>query len=421
MRLLDRTFLIVFIGASLVLTGAAVIQYYTLRQKIEQRVDKRLLKEKQLIGEQLEDIKIRPGFSYQTARSSVEVIENEIDQGCVDSLFYGKLTDVDGEVISYRILQTCIQIDQDQFRIQIKKEVEETNTFISNLFWTSVLTLVGVLILFLLLKFLVLKNVWNPFFQSLEKLKDHDLQRNMVRFDTNVNIREFRELNIELSRLADRIYTEYQDQKGFVENANHELMTPIAVISNKLELLVQSNRLGQEEILLVNDIMVKLNKLSRINRALVLISKIDHHQFPESENVNLLENIDEALNMMEDQIRSKQIKVRKQIVGTFHAEINPDLADILALNLIKNAVTHNLEQGFIEIDVQNNSLVIRNSGEPMTARPSDMFRRFVRNTTREESTGLGMSIMQKICQTSGLHIDYQVNDSTHHITITRSR
>lgn len=418
MKLLDRTLLMLFLAAFAVVGGASVIQYYSIKGKIESRVDKRLLKEKMLIGQQLEDLNIRTGFSYNTTRSSVEVIDSEEPDNCTDSLFNGTLTDIDGEVISYRILQTCILLENDYFRVQIKKEVEETETFISSLFTSYLIILISVFMVFLAMKFIVLKNIWSPFFTSLSKLKNSDLQRTRTEFDTSVTIREFKDLNLELNEVANRIYLEYQDQTGFVENANHELMTPIAVISNKLELLIQSPKLGEEEVLLVNDILMKLNKISRINKALVLLSKIDHDHFHETEKVGFSEYLDEALNMFEDQIAAKGIKIRKKIEADFKHYINPDLATILTMNVVKNAVMHNKEGGFIDLFITSNSMRIVNQGEPISGDASDMFQRFIKGTDREESTGLGLSIMQKICTSGNLSIEYTVNADQHTVLIS---
>ena len=125
MRLLDRTLITLLLSALLVTGLSSVVQYYWVKTKIENRVDKKLLREKKLIKEQLKDINPKEGFSYNTERASVRfLIKNNVMFN--DSLFYDNTVDEDGEKTNYRILQTRVNIAGQYFKVEIRKEVEET-------------------------------------------------------------------------------------------------------------------------------------------------------------------------------------------------------------------------------------------------------------------------------------------------------
>jgi signal transduction histidine kinase len=417
MRLLDKTILVLLFSALFITGLSSVIQYYWVKTKIENRVDRKLLREKKLIKEQLKGIHPQDGFNYSTERASVKFsINNNTIQ--TDSLFYDKVLDKDGEKTNYRILLTWVSVEEQDFRVEIRKEVEETNTFIQSIFLTFLLTLFSVFLFFLILKYFLLKNTWAPFFETLALLKNSDFQSHPIRFNHNIQIKEFKDLNAELNILAEKVYTEFQSQKTFTENINHELMTPLSIIKGKLELIIQSENLDEQDLKLVSDIFITIDRLTKLNKSLVLLSKIDNHQFEEKVAVNLPELIADIVNLFEDQIRAKNLKIRKQFESETTREMNEMLAYVLFSNLIKNAIFHNLDDGgFIHIILTDKKCEIINSGKNSGLNPKNIFDRFVKESTSEDSIGLGLSIVSKICELNTIEIQYEQTDAAHTIRL----
>ena len=89
------------------------------------------------------------------------------------------------------------------------------------------------------------------------------------------------------------------------------------------------------------------------------------------------------------------------------------LADLLVANLLKNAIVHNLEGGCIELETGPQSLTIRNDGPPLGFSQEELFTRFVRNTRRTGSFGLGLSLVKKVCETYKFNIDYSFDNQQH--------
>ncbi len=415
MKLLDKTLGFLLLISVLAIAASAGFQYYLTKSKIETNVDLRLKKEKLLIKQQLKDIQPEVGFSYNTSRSNVRFIEGT-HKNCKDSIFNAQLLDADGEEISCRILSTCIELKVGTFRVEIKKE--KTTTFIGSIFLAQFLILLAVVLLVILFKYFYLKNVWSPFFDTLQKIKSYDIQSQKVSLESNTNIKEFKELNQELQEICNSVFIQYQAQKSFTANASHELMTPITVVRNKLELLVQSENLGENELRLVADVLPKLDRIVKINKSLILLSKISHQHFDQLEKVDLVEQLGDVLNYFEDQIRLKNLTVRKIIKNELNSLMHPDLAHILMMNLVKNAVQHNIDGGWLTLSITDKRFKISNSGRELTNATTEMFARFTTDNSDSESIGLGLAIVHDIALSYNIDIVYNVSGPEHAISLT---
>ena len=97
--------------------------------------------------------------------------------------------------------------------------------------------------------------------------------------------------------------------------------------------------------------------------------------------------------------------------------MNPYLADILISNLLKNAIRHNHKNGSISIKITENQLTITNSGEKIQGTADDIFKRFYKSSSSDSSVGLGLAIVQKICEVSGFKALYSYEDNLHNFSI----
>jgi signal transduction histidine kinase len=76
--------------------------------------------------------------------------------------------------------------------------------------------------------------------------------------------------------MTSKMSSDYKNQKKFTENASHEFQTPLA-IKGKIDLLLQENTL--KEMTLLISIEEATSRLSRINKSLLLLSKIENQQY----------------------------------------------------------------------------------------------------------------------------------------------
>jgi len=211
--------------------------------------------------------------------------------------------------------------------------------------------------------------------------------------------------------MSSRVKNEYQNLKTFTENASHEMMTPIAVITSKLDTLIQDETLSANQYAQINDIYAATNRLARLNQSLLLLVKIENDLVQDSAVLNLKEVILEKLHQFNELIQNKHINV---IYTLEEKEINASkyLVDILINNLFSNAIKHNSTYGSIRINLTGNQLLFQNTGDKDPLNPGEIFERFQKSKT-SEGTGLGLTIAKNICSQYNFKLNYYFEEPLH--------
>lgn len=274
-----------------------------------------------------------------------------------------------------------------------------------------------VFILFILNRWLS-SSIWLPFYKTLKQLKVFKIgQKGDANFGYS-NIYEFDELNKSLNTMIHKIQSDFYNLKEFTENASHEIQTPIAIIKSKLESILQDKTLSNQRYQQVQSAYKSVSRLSKLNEALLLLSKIENQQFPNEIEINLCLLIKQRLAFIEEMIEFKQIEIIYNTGTPMLIKMNPYLAEILINNLLGNAIKHNIENGRIIVTSSQKQLIISNTGQPLTIAPEKLFQRFVKYNTTNKSTGLGLAIAFQICLNSHLSLHYTYQNGLHNIIIS---
>ena len=257
-----------------------------------------------------------------------------------------------------------------------------------------------------------LKLIRSQLLQILHTLEEFDMDdpRQLI-FEESV-FPIFNELNDYLIELIDRIRVNYQANKQFTQNASHELQTPLAIIKGNAELLLQSPNVGEKEMKALGVILQMSNRLSKLNSALILLSKIEHQRFVDVEKVDIKQTTLEVLSNFNDLIEMQGLEIRSNFLGNFQVEMSSTLAETLIANLVQNAIRHNTGD-FVEIEIGNHYFKISNPGNPPETAPDNLFKRFKRESEKEESLGLGLSIAKQICGQYDLYLEYFFEKGLH--------
>ena len=104
---------------------------------------------------------------------------------------------------------------------------------------TIVILYVTLLICILIVSEVVFRKSLTPFYKLLNWLNQFTLGGKNLPLDNPTKIKEFRRLNETILKMTRRNEEMYSQQKQFIENASHELQTPLAICRNKLELLAE--------------------------------------------------------------------------------------------------------------------------------------------------------------------------------------
>jgi signal transduction histidine kinase len=259
--------------------------------------------------------------------------------------------------------------------------------------------------------------LWKPFLSTVEKVNTFDVTRNeSLTLQAETGTAEFNELNKVITALIDRVNRAYHNQKQFVENASHEMQTPLAIIRSKLELLINQPGLTEKNAALIADITEANDRLSQMNRTLLLLAKIENNQFPETERVDVSELLKKIIEVFKGHYEEFPV-LRTTIENALTVPVNRILIEVMISNLIKNAIDHNQPDGYINISLSKNTLTIENTGPALSVPPHDLFERFKKGSHQTKTTGLGLALVKQICNLYHFTITYNYNDGWHRVIV----
>jgi len=321
---------------------------------------------------------------------------------------YAKSEDID----RFRSLSTIIYIKNKPYRFVTQINIEETDETIGVIALITVVFFIVIVVGLLILTRKLSKNIWRPFYETLRKLKSFNLNRQFeIEFD-KTDILEFAGLNDSLQKLIKHNVSAYKSQKEFTENASHELQTPLAVLKNKLDILLQSKDLTEKQYHIVEEMNKALIRSSRINKNLLLLTKIENSQFDNSELLRLDTLVAQSMEGLQEHFNEKSINIGSKIQENIEVKGNSGLTEVLINNLIINAIRHTSPGGAIRVELSKSGLEVRNSGQqPLNTRL--LFKRFSRMSANNSGSGLGLAIVQEICRLQGWMVTYRFSNSEH--------
>jgi len=318
---------------------------------------------------------------------------------------------------SYRMLNVTRKIEGKIYKVEMMNIFIESDD-IEEVVWSIMtrlfLILGGTLILF---SFLISRWLFHPFQKTLASLKKFNVKNNQPLELSATNTTEFKQLNQFLSNMTDKVRADYVSLKEFSENASHEMQTPIAIAKGKMELLLNSPELQAGQVELVQSAQTALSKLSKLGKGLALISKIENQEFSTQQPIDFSIQLKESIALYKDLAELKNINIQTEIANTVKVKIDPNLADILIANLLKNAIQHNDQNGWVKVELTRKKLEVSNSGSAPKFDTITFFERFRKNNQSSGSLGLGLSIVKKICEVNSLTISYNYKDKAHVISV----
>ena len=201
-------------------------------------------------------------------------------------------------------------------------------------------------------------------------------------------------------------------QKEFIENASHELQTPIAIFQSKLDDLMQRPGLTKKEAETIQELESTSKRMARLNKNLLLLSKIDNYQYADVEQVDLAELINNHVAVLKPMARLEHIAMILELENLF-LEANFTLIEILITNLLHNAIRYSLKNEQVHITLKTRTLTITNTGNKLKMDAGKMMERFKKESTDPASSGLGLAIVKKICERYHYQISYSYENNLH--------
>lgn len=316
----------------------------------------------------------------------------------------------------YRCLKKVVYIQDKPYLFTIQTNIEESHETMGIIAMITILFFIIIVVGLLYLNRRLSSSVWKPFRETLDRLKTFNLNsQKTISFPVS-DTAEFEELNESLYKLIERNISAYKTQKEFTENASHELQTPLAIIKNKLDILMQDQDLTERQYRIAEDMNKALTRSSRINKNLLLLAKIDNNQFDNSEIISFDNLLRQSIEILQEHFEQKNIIIQKQIASDIRVSGNSILTEIMISNLIINAIRHTSPGGTISIQLTGSVFEVSNSGTEKL-NTGLLFKRFSKLSADNNGSGLGLSIIQEICRFHHWTAGYMFENNNHVFSI----
>jgi signal transduction histidine kinase len=218
-----------------------------------------------------------------------------------------------------------------------------------------------------------------------------------------------------MKRLADtfdnmlnRLEEAFNSQNQFIQDASHELKTPIAVARTNIEVIeMDENPPPEDYRKLVEVLKMNTERMNQLSEKLLLLSK-NQQQIAEYSIINVNSLIGDILKEIDAYARNKNI----ELVFNAPAEELLIEGDYFAIkqaftNLIDNAIKYNRPGGCVRIstykDGQNVVITVEDNGIGISEEDQkhifDRFFRVDKSRSRAQGgTGLGLAIVKEIIE-----------------------
>ncbi|RYZ53992.1 MAG: HAMP domain-containing histidine kinase [Sphingobacteriales bacterium] len=305
-----------------------------------------------------------------------------------------------------RLLRTVFVQDGAYYQMDVFTSMVEEDDLITELLYALLWLYLGLVGTILVLNNYLLRRIWQPFYRMLEQLKHFRLEKPVPMATQPTKVDEFRLMQDTVQRLLENNVTSYNSQKEFTENAAHELQTPLAISINKLEALAESETLSEQGAETLTVALDNLERLTRLNKSLLLLSRIENRQYHVTAPVDMVAVCKKVSEDFSDLAAYREVDMDVSAQDNCVQQMNPDLAVIMITNLVKNALVHNSPGGLVLIHVSGQKLEIENTGDAGPLDEKRIFDRFYKEEPSNSSTGLGLPIVRAIADLYQFRVSY---------------
>lgn len=395
----------------------AMVFYFVIVDEINDEADDLLesyaeqLMVRKLSGKELPVTNIMTDGHYSISQVTESYADSQAGMEYYDSDFYISETD---ENEPARFLKTIFRDREGRcFELIVATPTFEKNDLIGTILWWILALYLILLLTVILIALVVLQKSMRPLYKILDWLNAYTPGKSHSRLSIDTDIHEFRQMEKVTTEATDRSDKAFEKQKQFIGNASHELQTPLAVLGGRIDWMLDNDSLGEESVGELVQMKRELGHIVRLNKTLLLLTKIDNDQFPDQTDVNLSSMVLSQKELYEEIFSSKRISCSVQVPDEpVIIRMNETLASILVTNIIKNAFVHSPEGGTVALTLTENELVVANSGDS----PLDqgrIFDRFYQGAKKDGSTGLGLALAKTIADRNGLRLTYSYENGMH--------
>ncbi|MCB0598133.1 MAG: HAMP domain-containing histidine kinase [Lewinellaceae bacterium] len=417
MNLIAKTTLLYLLVAMLVFGMGGVLTFYLVQKEVQKETDFALRDNLNQITEEVAE-GIPLSFLKRGKVDITDLGETYRDTFYTFSDTLAPHPYLEGQMEPYRKVVAIKKVGGRYYRISITDVFIETDDIydvVVDIMLRLFFILSAAMIVF---SFLITGWLFRPFKKTLERIRSFNLKDREMLSLPQTSTKEFRQLNAFVAQMVYKARRDYLAVKEFSENASHEIQTPLAIARGKLELLMETPGLTDEQLDLVQSAQQNINKLSKLGNALLLLTRIENKEFGNGRKPvdfscitrSCLENFVELASL-------KSLALDSYIEPGVPVTIDPTLADILVANLVKNAIRHNISGGWVEVKLDAKRLLVRNTGPAPQVPSEQLFERFHKSRHGDGSLGLGLAIVRKIAEANDFEVSHRFSEGVHEVAV----
>ncbi len=402
-----------FITLTIVLLISSVLGYLILHQVILNETKEALLGKVNLLKQQISEVGEIPNLYPEIEVKKIHRLD-KLGATFKEIFIYNAEED---EMEPYLEYSAQEKIDDSFYSIQLRQSTFENEDLVVILALTMSLLLLSSFVILFVISWRINKTTWADFEQNLAEIENFDFNKKTTLHLMNSDIEEFDRLNRVLTKLTQKLKSDYISLREFAEDASHEIQTPLSIVRFTLDEILQLNpgeKIFEKVVVSIN----ALKRLSALNENLLLLTKIENKQFKADHTISFTNLTNRKLEEFDAVLQMKKLTIETDFIEDFSVSMNQQLAERMFNNLFSNATHHNMENGTIKIQIKKNEFEICNSGSSNTLNNETIFNRFARGNSK--SHGLGLAIVKNICNTHSLDIHYTKID-LHCFTIQRNK
>ncbi|MDH5609761.1 MAG: HAMP domain-containing histidine kinase [Cyclobacteriaceae bacterium] len=401
----------------LVFIASGMASFFILKSIINREFNRKLFAEKEQLIDELATYDDLKGFYFLNIGDRLQIQEVPENPQIVTNLRDTVMYDTyEKTTLPFRKLSFAEQIKGKYYVITITKSLLPNQELIKGVSEILLMLILFLAISLVLINRYVINRLWWPFYKILVQLKQFNIKKPEPIQPLQTVIDEFRLLKSVLDTMVDKSIRDYRNLKEYTENTSHEIQTPLAIIKNKSESLLQET-LTESQLHEVGKIYEAAGRLSRLKEGLSTLSKIDNNQFLDAEPIDIQTAIENKLCHFEELVSLKNIQVTTDFYSRPLIILNNDLAFILINNLVNNAIKHNVQGGRIHIVLKEDELCMENTGLPPAMPIEQLFDRFRSSGDHPDSSGLGLSLIKRIADFYQMRIRYDYVEGQHRVIL----
>lgn len=329
-------------------------------------------------------------------------------------LFFSHYLDtLDEEIEPYREINLPVIIQGKAYTYSDKINLVEKEDLQKSIVGLFICIITVLLIGFIIITHILTKRLWQPFYQILQQIEQFEINQQSPPIFKKSKVQEFDRLQSSIKQLIQKNTQIYKNQQEFIENAAHELQTPLAIFKAQIDSFIQNTEITTSQAVILAQLHQQVNRLERLNKNLLLLSKMDNQVYHHKQPYSITSAIQKNLAFFTEQAAAKNILITTLLNTQIQLHTNVALADILLNNLFLNAIKHNIPGGTITINTHHKQICFSNTGSPIALSNSHLFQRFSKLNPSTDGSGLGLAIIKKIADLNDWQITYDYKEGQH--------